>query len=93
MENKDYLIIQNNVVTNLVIWNGDVNTWTPPSGSIALIQESTLARIWVPDEATQQYVLQAVLGAGGPGFTWNGTVLTTPDPQPEWDVIPTTTIA
>jgi hypothetical protein len=92
MEDKKYLIIQNNVVVNLVVWNGDVNTWTPPSGSIALIQESTLARVWRPDQTTQQYVLQAILGEGGVDFTWDGTILTTYEPQPEWDVIPTTTI-
>lgn len=93
MENKNYLIIESGVVTNEVVWNGDVNIWTPPSGSIALIAESTLARIWEPDQATQQYVLHGVLGAGNIGFTWDGSVLTTNVPQPVWDVIPTTTIA
>jgi len=92
MTTQNYLIVEGNVVTNDVVWNGDVNTWAPPSGSTALIAESTLARIWKPDQATQQYVLEAVLGVGGIGFTWDGTVLTTYEPQPEWDVIPTTTI-
>lgn len=93
MENKDYLVIENNVVINTVVWDGDVNTWTPPPGDITLVRETTPARIWAPDQATQQYVLQEVLGAGAIGFTWNGSVLTTNAPQPEWDVIPTTTIA
>jgi hypothetical protein len=82
--NQNYLIIENNVVTNLVVWNGDTNIWTPPAGSIALVQATTPAMIWVFDYTTIPYTatFEAVIGAGEIGFTWDGTVLITNDPQP-----------
>lgn len=85
MENKNYFIVQNNVVTNTVIWNGDPNTWTPPEGSIQLLAETTPALIWVSvvvDKVITDYVLEQIVGVGENGFTWDGTVLTTNQPKP-----------
>lgn len=81
---QNYLIIENNVVTNIVVWNGDTSQWTPPQGSIALVQATTPAIIWVFDYTTNPYTskLEEVIGAGEIGFTWDGTVLTTNEPQP-----------
>ena len=79
-----YLIIENNVVDNVVLWDGNPQTWTPPSGSIQLVQSTTPAMIWqLNTTATPPvYQLEQVIGVGDIGFTWNGTVLTTNQPQP-----------
>jgi hypothetical protein len=80
---QDYLIIENNIVNNSVLWDGDVNTWEPPIDSIQVIQETTPAMIWkLNDLLPPSYVLTEIIGAGDIGFTWDGTVLTTNEPQP-----------
>lgn len=79
---QNYLIIEANVVTNIVIWNGDTTQWTPPQGSIALVQATTPAKVWVLSSDKSNFVLQEELGAGAIGFTWDGSVLTTNEPQP-----------
>ena len=93
---QNYLMInENNVVDNICLWDGDVNTWTPPSGYTMEVDATTTAMIWIPvivDNKNVDYVLEPVLGAGDIGFTWDGTVVTTPDPKPEIVVVtqPTT---
>lgn len=85
--NQNYLIIENNIVTNVVFWNGDTSQWTPPQGSIALVQATIPAMIWkLNDLLPPSYELVEVVGAGSIGFTWDGTVLTTNEPQP---IVPT----
>lgn len=79
---QNYLIVQNNVVTNIVLWDGDTSKWTPPQGSIALIQTTTTASVWRINEAQTDFELVDVLGAGDIGFTWDGTILTTNQPKP-----------
>ena len=71
-----YLIVENNVVTNNVMWDGDTQTWTPPADSIQLVTATTPAMIWLGQTLTE------VMGSGAIGFTWDGTVLTTNEPQP-----------
>ena len=80
---QNYLIIEQNIVTNVVIWNGDTTQWAPPQGSIALIQATTPAMVWGINSDNTDYVLQEVIGAGDIGFTWDGSVLTTNQPKPE----------
>lgn len=80
---QDYLIIEQNIVINIVVWNGDTTQWTPPQGSIALVQATTPAMVWTLDKATNTFVLTEQLGQGGIGFTWDGSVLTTNEPQPK----------
>jgi hypothetical protein len=87
---QNYLIIENNVVTNVVIWDGGTD-WTPPAGSIQLVQSTTPAYIWVLNSDKTAYVLTEVIGQGGIGFTWDGTAVTTNDPQPAPPTQPTTT--
>jgi hypothetical protein len=87
-----YLQIENNVVTNSVMWDGDTTNWQPPSDAIMLIQADTQALVWELNIDKTDYVLVEELGQGQIGFTWDGTVLTTnqlkpPKPQPQ----PTTT--
>jgi hypothetical protein len=85
MTTQNYLIIENNVVTNNVVWDGDTNTWQPPVNATMLIASTTPAMIWaaeIVDGKIVNYSLTEVLGAGDLGFTWNGTVLTTNEPKP-----------
>ena len=84
---QNYLIVEADVVTNVVVWDGNPNTWQPPSDSIQLVQATTPALVWVaiPSSSPTNYVLQEVIGAGSIGFTWNTTtqVLTTNEPKPQ----------
>jgi hypothetical protein len=79
---QNYLIIESNIVTNIVVWNGDTSQWTPPSGSIALVQATTPAMVWQPNSDNTDWVLTQVLGAGAIGFTWDGTDCITNQPKP-----------
>lgn len=79
---QNYLIIEQNIVTNVVLWNGDTTQWTPPQSSVALIQANIPAMVWVLDTEIKDYVLQEQIGQGQIGFTWDGTVLTTNEPKP-----------
>lgn len=84
MINQNYLVIENNVVTNIVVWNGDVNTWQPPAEAIMLIQAETPAKTWTIDSSVSPsiWVETEALGTGDIGFTWDGNVLTTDKPEP-----------
>jgi hypothetical protein len=79
MTTQNYLIIENNIVTNVVVWDGG-SDWTPPAESIQLIQATTPAMVWQLNNGV--YSLVQIVGAGDIGFTWDGTVLTTNEPQP-----------
>jgi hypothetical protein len=48
---KNYVIIENNLVTNVVVWDGDTTQWQPPQGSIALPQVSNEGIGWTYDGA------------------------------------------
>ena len=91
MTTQNYLIIEANVVTNLVVWDGDTSIWTPPEGSIALVQATTPAMVWVLNADKTDFVLTEQMGAGAIGFTWDGTNCITNEPKPEVPVQPTTT--
>ena len=85
---QNYLIIENNIVSNVCVWDGNTATWQPPADATILIQSITPAMVWVLNQDKTDYVLVEQLGQGSIGFTWNGTVLTTNEPKP---AIPTTT--
>lgn len=76
-------MVEENIVTNMCVWDGDVTTWTPPANVTMLVQANTPAMVWVLDEDTKQFSLQERIGQGGIGFTWDGTVVTTNQPQPQ----------
>ena len=91
---QQYLIIENNIVTNICVWNGDTSIWTPPIGSIALVQTTTPAMVWqavVVEGKITDYVLVEQFGQGDIGFTWDGTDCITNQPKPEIPVQLTTT--
>ena len=82
---QNYLVIENNAVTNVCVWDGNTDTWTPPIDAIMLVQSTTPAMVWEKTKVDGVITFNLVeqMGAGGVGFTWNGTVLTTNEPQPE----------
>jgi len=80
MTTQNYLMIQENVVTNICVWDGDVNTWTPPLDATMLVQATTPTKIW--DLVDNEYVLVDSIGNADIGFTWDGSVCTTNQPQP-----------
>lgn len=86
MTTQNYLIIQENVVSNVCVWDGNTNTWQPPSDATMLIQADTQAMAWMPvvvDNVITDYVLTEELGVAQIGFTWDGAVCTTNEPKPE----------
>ena len=84
-----YFLVNNGskIVENAVIWDGS-NSWSPPEGYITLEQSTTPAKIWVFDENPFDYVESIQMGAGGIGFTWDGTNLITNEPKPEKPIKP-----
>ena len=86
-------MVENNAVTNNVLWDGDTQTWTPPIDATMLIQADTNALVWQLNADKSDYVLVEELGVGDIGFTWNSTtqVLTTNQPKPTIPVQPVTT--
>lgn len=85
MTTQNYLLIENNVVTNVCLWDGSTDTWTPPAGSITLVQATTPAIIWVlnTNVTPAEWQLTEVIGQGDIGFTWDGTTVTTNQPKPK----------
>ena len=79
---ENYLIIENNVVTNIVVWDGISEDWTPPQGATVIPLQSVPALVWIPDMEIKDFVLIEIMGAGSIGFTWDGSVLTTNEPKP-----------
>lgn len=93
MTTQQYFVIENNVVTNSVLWDGDTNTWQPPVDSTMLVSATTPEMIWqavVVDKKITDWVLAEQIGVGQIGFTWDGTVLTTNQPKPIIPVQPVT---
>jgi hypothetical protein len=85
MTTQNYLIIESNVVTNNVLWDGNPATWQPPVDSVQVVDATTPAMVWQPvlvDSKLTDWVLGEQLGAGAIGFTWDGSVLTTNQPKP-----------
>ena len=87
---QSYLIIENNVETNNVLWDGNPETWQPPIDSVQVIDATTPALIWMLNAEKTDWVLNEQMGAGDIGFTWNGSVLTTNEPKPPVPVQPVT---
>lgn len=71
-----------NIVDNVCVWDGNPNTWQPPADYLMLVDDTTPALIWSWDAAVDDWVLKAQMGAGGIGFSWNGTECVTTDPKP-----------
>lgn len=74
---KNYLLVQNNVVTDIVAWDGNTETWTPPEDAVLLVLSDTLSRTWILNADKTAYVLEDIVGWGSIGYTWDGTMVIT----------------
>lgn len=79
--NQIYLIVENNIVVNSILWDGS-DLWIPPEGVTILPMETTPCYDWVFDEVSLSYFLKEFNGIGAIGWTWDGTHLTTNAPVP-----------
>ena len=81
---QNYLMINEstNVVDNICLWDGNTNTWQPPTDTLMLVQATTPAIVWVLNADKTDFILGEQLGVGQIGFTWDGTVLTTNQAKP-----------
>lgn len=85
MSNQNYCEINNltNVCENIVVWDGNPESWTPPENCLMLLCEATPAKIWDYDRDSKTWFLSVVVGAGNIEFTWDGQYLVTNQSQPE----------
>jgi len=82
MSETFYLTVVDDVVTDLVTWDGNTDIWTPPANVLLLPLLTTLARTWVLNADKTAYVLEDILGRGSIGYTWDGIILTTNQIEP-----------
>lgn len=89
---ENYLIIENNVVTNIVLWDGNEQTWLPPANSIVLCQATTPTKDWKLDSSFNppDYVLTEYNGGSQLDYLWDGTKCVTNLPKPPTPVQPST---
>lgn len=82
--NQNYCMVNltTNVCDNLTVWDGDLQTWTPPEDYLMLVQADTMAAVWAWDAMAADWVLTQAQGQGQIGFVWNGSELVTNDPKP-----------
>ena len=83
MTTKNYLMIQENVVTNVCVWDGNTQTWQPPQDATMLVLETTLTKVWQLNEEKTDFVLTDSIGDASIGFTWDGEVAITNQPKPQ----------
>jgi len=81
---QNYLMVGDvsKVVENIILWDGNTETWTPPPLVTMLVQADTLAMIWKLNEDSSAWELAEEMGVGKIGFTWDGSKLTTNEPKP-----------
>ena len=83
---QNYLIIEGGVVTNVIVWDGDTQTWQPPQDTTMLVQSTTPTKIWDINADKTEFVLTESVGNANIGFTWDGAFAITNEPKP---VVPT----
>jgi hypothetical protein len=83
MTTQNYLVVENNTVTNIVVWDGNTQTWAPPADATMLVQATTPTKVWGLNPDGPGIILVNQIGGGQIGFTWDGSALTTNEPKPE----------
>lgn len=81
MTTQNYCMVntETNICENVCLWDGNIETWTPPAGYLMLVQDTTQAKNWV---LTNNVWSIEISGVGSIGYTWDGTYLTTNQLQP-----------
>ncbi len=75
-------MIQENKVTNICVWDGNTDSWLPPSDATMLIQEETPTKVWGLNQEETEYVLVDSVGNACIGFTYDGSVCITNEEKP-----------
>jgi len=90
MTTQAYCLINSadNIVDNVVMWDGDTSTWTPPESHSYVLRDTTPSVEWLWDKNARDWVLTEDIGHGGIGFAWDGSVLTTTAPKPPPPPVP-----
>jgi hypothetical protein len=83
MTTQNYLMVQENIVTNLCVWDGNTQTWQPPSDATMLIAETTATKVWGYSSGAKDYVLVDSMDDASIGFVYDGTYCITNEPKPE----------
>ena len=91
MELQSYFVVENDVVTNIVVWDGNTDSWSPSANATMLVCATTMTKTWQLNNDATSYVLTEVLGEGQIGFAWDGTILTTNKPKPADPIQPQAT--
>ena len=86
MTTQNYLMIEENVVINVCVWDGNTQTWQPPANATMLIQATTPTKIWELNSEKTDYVLTDSIGNAGIGFTYDGSFCITNAPKPEKNI-------
>jgi hypothetical protein len=81
---KTYLFVNtaNNIVENAVVWDGNTETWQPPSGFIALDAEVTPSVEWEWNADLNEWTPVDMVGTGSIGDSWDGQKFNSPKPPP-----------
>lgn len=84
MEPKNYCIVNQSsgICENIVLWDGRIETWTPPDGYLALERDKVPVKKWFWKTDIKDWVLETAMGEGSIGFTWDGDHLHTNEPKP-----------
>jgi hypothetical protein len=80
----NYLMVNKatNVIENIVLWDGNLETWNPGDEFLLLKAEETSCTVWFWDNGQLQS--QQIVGAAGVGDTWdNGNAVKPQPPKPE----------
>lgn len=80
-----YLMInqETNTVENVIEWDGNTSTWSPPENYFILPAETTPSATWQWDDAIDDYELVDNIGFGGIGGVWDGARVVQPKPTQE----------
>ena len=89
MTTQTYCMVdaQTNICDNVVVWDGNTETWPVPDSHLVLPQATTPSKAWAYNTDTGEWALQSSVGGGEIGFTWNGSELVTNEPMPTPEVL------
>lgn len=84
MTTQNYYMVNKttNTCENVVLWDGNPDTWQPPADYLMLVQDTTMALVWIWDKDIGDWVLAQKMGQGQIGYQWNGSELVTNEPKP-----------
>lgn len=88
MTTQNYFVIENGVITNSCVWDGNVESWTPPQGSVLIVNQEMPIKTWLLNDSKTEYVLTETIGFADIGFSYDGSIATTNQPKPELEIQP-----